>query len=276
MAADPALRAPGRRSACSCTTSSERPSRASWPSGRRTPTPPCTPPSGTTSCSGWSTRPSPTPTGPPRRSCCCTAAARWPPRRPPCAAAASCRSSPPVPTSARRCWPSSPPARGRRRPTSPGAGSRSSRAACTACGRRTACSASPCRSTSRSAATLAVDDPVAAAVLRAVEQHGALRPGERVHVNRFAGAAGRYQGDPLQLLVNGVACILEWSSRPAAWTFIVPFASDLYGPLLRVPRHVTDRPRGGRRPRARRLRLGPAPVPHPGLLRDGRPPRAHR
>ncbi len=76
---------------------------------------------------------------------------------------------------------------------------------------------------------LAVDDPVAAAVLRAVEQQGALRPGERVHVNRFAGAAGQYQGDPLQLLVNGVACILEWSSRAAAWTFIVPMASGHYG-----------------------------------------------
>ena len=82
------------------------------------------------------------------------------------------------------------------------------------------------------AGTLAVDDPVAAAVLRAVEEHGALRPGERVHVNRFAGAAGRYQGDPLQLLVNGVACILEWSRRPAAWTFIAPFATDLYGPYF--------------------------------------------
>jgi hypothetical protein len=77
--------------------------------------------------------------------------------------------------------------------------------------------------------TLDVDDPVAAAVMQAVEKQGALRPGERVHVNRFAGAAGRYQGDPLQLLVNGVACILEWSSRPAAWTFIVPFADDEYG-----------------------------------------------
>ncbi len=79
------------------------------------------------------------------------------------------------------------------------------------------------------AGTLAVDDPVAAAVLRAVDDHGALRPGERVHINRFAGAAGRYQGDPLQLLVNGVACILEWSRRPAAWTVIAPYASDQYG-----------------------------------------------
>ena len=63
-------------------------------------------------------------------------------------------------------------------------------------------------------------------------KHGAARPGERIHVNRFAGAAGHYQGDPLQLLVNGVACILEWSTRPAAWTFIAPFASELYGPYF--------------------------------------------
>ena len=77
-------------------------------------------------------------------------------------------------------------------------------------------------------ADLMVDDPVAAAIWRLVSERGPLRPGERVNVNRFAGATTRYQGDPLQLLVNGVSCILEWATVPAAWTFIVGFGDGPY------------------------------------------------
>lgn len=91
---------------------------------------------------------------------------------------------------------------------------------------------------------LETEDPVAAAVLRAVQEHGGLRPGERVNLNRFAGAGGSYQGDPMVLLVNGVACILEWAHQAAAWTFIVTIDPERYGryfeylgfrPMLRVP-----------------------------------------
>lgn len=75
-------------------------------------------------------------------------------------------------------------------------------------------------------------DPVTRAIVGVVAEHGALRPGERINVNRFAGATGAYQRDPLQLLVNGVSCILEWSSQPAAWTFIVTFDPEYYGPYF--------------------------------------------
>jgi hypothetical protein len=75
-------------------------------------------------------------------------------------------------------------------------------------------------------------DPVAAAILRAVEEHGPLRPGERINVNRFAGASSRYQRHPLVLLVNGVSCILEWGREQAAWTFIVIIEDELYGPYF--------------------------------------------
>ena len=75
-------------------------------------------------------------------------------------------------------------------------------------------------------------DPVTRAIARVVAELGPLRPGERINVNRFAGATGAYQRDPLQLLVNGVSCILEWSSQPAAWTFIVTFEADYYGPYF--------------------------------------------
>jgi hypothetical protein len=78
---------------------------------------------------------------------------------------------------------------------------------------------------------LMADDPIAAAIWEFVSERGPLRPGERVNVNRFAGADHRYQGDPLQLLVNGVSCILEWRTTPAAWTFIVSFGLH-YGPYF--------------------------------------------
>ncbi|WP_141012808.1 sigma-70 family RNA polymerase sigma factor [Nocardioides sambongensis] len=79
---------------------------------------------------------------------------------------------------------------------------------------------------------MATDDPVAAAALRAVAGTAPLRPGERINMNRFSGASGAYQGDPLVLLVNGVSCILEWSLEPAAWTFIATLAPELYGPYF--------------------------------------------
>jgi hypothetical protein len=90
---------------------------------------------------------------------------------------------------------------------------------------------------------LMADDPIAAAVWRLAVDHG-LRSGERVNLNRFAGATTRYQGDPLQLLVNGVSCILEWATVPAAWTFISSVDGAHYGayfdylglsPMLDVP-----------------------------------------
>jgi hypothetical protein len=76
------------------------------------------------------------------------------------------------------------------------------------------------------------DDPVARAVLAAVAEHGPLRPGERINVNRFSGATGRYTGHPGILLVNGVACILEWAREPAAWTFVVTVEDEHYGPYF--------------------------------------------
>lgn len=76
------------------------------------------------------------------------------------------------------------------------------------------------------------DDPIAAAVLATVAARGPLRPGERINVNRFAGASGSYQRDPILLLVNGVACILEWGTRAAAWTFITTVEPELYGPYF--------------------------------------------
>ncbi|HEX5200106.1 MAG TPA: AAA family ATPase [Actinoplanes sp.] len=76
------------------------------------------------------------------------------------------------------------------------------------------------------------DDPGARAVLAAVAEHGPLRPGERINVSRFGGASGRYQGDPALLLVNGVACLLEWAREPAAWSFVITLEDEQYGPYF--------------------------------------------
>ena len=122
---------------------------------------------------------------------------------------------------------------------------------------------------------LMADDPIAAAIWTFVSDRGPLRPGERVNVNRFAGADHRYQGDPLQLLVNGVSCILEWRTTPAAWTFIVSFGVH-YGPYFNylglTPMLDAGRGRGAGHP----VRLGSTTVPGFGLLRDDGDPRADR
>lgn len=73
-----------------------------------------------------------------------------------------------------------------------------------------------------------LDDPVAAEIWRLVVQEGSLRPGERVHVNRFGAATGGPR-NPLLLLVSGTSCVFEWRRQPAAWTFLVTPAPDYYG-----------------------------------------------
>lgn len=93
------------------------------------------------------------------------------------------------------------------------------------------------------------DDPVARAILAAVEEDGALRPGERINVNRFAGPTGPGAREPAPLLVNGVACILEWVSEPAAWSFIVTRDDEHYGPYFEYlgMRRMVEVPVGGGR-----------------------------
>lgn len=79
---------------------------------------------------------------------------------------------------------------------------------------------------------LDVDDPVAAACLRAANEIGPLRPGERIHVNRFSGASGSYRRDPMVLFVNGVSCLMNWANRPSAWSFLVTVDPEYYGPYF--------------------------------------------
>ena len=72
------------------------------------------------------------------------------------------------------------------------------------------------------------DDPVATAIWELAGADGSLRPGERIHVNRFGAATGGPR-NPLLLLVSGTSCVFEWRRQPAAWTFLVTSAPDYYG-----------------------------------------------
>lgn len=76
-----------------------------------------------------------------------------------------------------------------------------------------------------------LDDPVATTIWSLVARHGPLRQGERIDVCRFGAATGGW-GDPLLLLVNGAACVLEWRLRASAWRFIVTPDPEGYGPYF--------------------------------------------
>jgi hypothetical protein len=88
------------------------------------------------------------------------------------------------------------------------------------------------------------DDPVVQAVLDGIERRSPLRPGERVGICRAMGNHGTYQRDALALLAGSVSSLVEWLSRPVAWTVVTaphedfwrPFFEYLgFGVLARVP-----------------------------------------
>lgn len=76
-----------------------------------------------------------------------------------------------------------------------------------------------------------LEDPVATTIWSLVARHGPLRQGERIDVCRFGAATGGWR-DPLLLLVNGAACVLEWRLRASAWRFIVTPDPEAYGPYF--------------------------------------------
>lgn len=78
----------------------------------------------------------------------------------------------------------------------------------------------------------AADDPAVAAVAGCVAREGPLRPGERIHVNRFLGDSGHYQRHPMAYLVASVSSQLEWVRNPAAWTYVTTVEPSFWGPIL--------------------------------------------
>ncbi|MFI5897402.1 hypothetical protein ACIA5D_45655 [Actinoplanes sp. NPDC051513] len=64
-------------------------------------------------------------------------------------------------------------------------------------------------------------DPVVRAVLDHVARHGPARPGEGIDIVRYNGGARTHQRDPYALLAGPVSSVIEWLTRPLAWSFIV-------------------------------------------------------
>jgi hypothetical protein len=76
------------------------------------------------------------------------------------------------------------------------------------------------------------DDPVVRAVLDAIERRSPLRPGERVGICRAMGNRGRYQRDALAVLAGSVSSLVEWLSRPVAWTVVTAPHEDFWRPFF--------------------------------------------
>ena len=74
-------------------------------------------------------------------------------------------------------------------------------------------------------------DPVVRAVLEHVAREGPARPGEQVDIGRFwAGRSG--QADPYGVLTGAVTSLVEWVSRPLAWSFVVITDVDFLEPFF--------------------------------------------
>ena len=76
------------------------------------------------------------------------------------------------------------------------------------------------------------EDPVVRAVLDSIERRSPLRPGERVGIGRGLGNRGNYQRDALAVLAGSVSSIVEWLSRPVAWSVITPLHEDFWRPFF--------------------------------------------
>jgi hypothetical protein len=75
-------------------------------------------------------------------------------------------------------------------------------------------------------------DPVTRAVLEHVAGQGPARPGEQVDIARFFGGRREYQRDRFAVLAGTVSSLLEWVSRPLAWSFVVIVDDEFWGPYF--------------------------------------------
>jgi hypothetical protein len=79
---------------------------------------------------------------------------------------------------------------------------------------------------------MAQRDPVTRAVLAHVAAHGPTRAGEQVDVARFLAGTRGNERDPYAVLAGSVSSIIEWVSRPLAWSFILTTDPEFWGPFF--------------------------------------------
>jgi hypothetical protein len=75
-------------------------------------------------------------------------------------------------------------------------------------------------------------DPVTRAVLDHATRQGPARPGEQIHIGRFLAGRRGYQSDPYAVLAGPVSSLIEWVSRPLAWSFVVIADDATWGPIF--------------------------------------------
>jgi hypothetical protein len=80
--------------------------------------------------------------------------------------------------------------------------------------------------------TLEERDPIMRAALDHVATHGPTRPGERVNVARFFGGRDEHQRDLYAVLAGPVSSLVEWVTRPLAWTFVITSDSAYWQPAF--------------------------------------------
>ncbi|UWZ49670.1 ATP-binding protein [Dactylosporangium matsuzakiense] len=73
-------------------------------------------------------------------------------------------------------------------------------------------------------------DPVVRAVLDHVAREGPIRPGEHVLINRFAAGVREHQRDPYMVVAGPVSSLIEWLTRPLAWSFVVVVDDAFWAP----------------------------------------------
>jgi hypothetical protein len=75
-------------------------------------------------------------------------------------------------------------------------------------------------------------DPVVRAVLDHVARHGPTRPGELVDIVRFLAGAEDHQRGMYAVLAASVSSIIEWLTRPLAWSFVVAVDVEYWAPFF--------------------------------------------
>ena len=75
-------------------------------------------------------------------------------------------------------------------------------------------------------------DPVTRAVLDHATRQGPARPGEQIYIGRFLAGRRGYQSDPYAVLAGPVSSLIEWVSRPLAWSFVVVVDEATWGPIF--------------------------------------------
>jgi hypothetical protein len=75
-------------------------------------------------------------------------------------------------------------------------------------------------------------DPVIRTVLDLARRQGPARPGEQIDIARFLSGRREHERDPYAVLTGVVSSLLEWVSRPLAWSFMPVTDDAFWGPFF--------------------------------------------